>query len=57
MEDEIGGITNAEEAGAGENNEGLTRFVARVLLPLLDSWASRTGIKGVDEGPFLGYDK
>lgn len=56
MEDEIGGIINAEEAGKGEKNEGLTRFVTRALLPLLDSWASRRGISGVDEVGTVGVD-
>ena len=45
-EEGVGGIIKEEDGD--EKREGLTRFVERLLL-LLDSCASRKGIKGVDE--------
>lgn len=54
IEDEICGIINEDE-DRGEKNEGLTRFVERLRL-LLDSWASRKGIKGADEVGKAGAD-
>lgn len=46
-EDDIGGITSADEDGIGEKNEGFTRFAASLLLPMLDSLVSMGSIKGV----------
>lgn len=45
---ETGGIIRAEEEGGGtKKEEGFTRLVVRLLLPV-DSVVSRSGIRGVD---------
>ena len=48
IDEETDGITSAEEVGGGlKNEDGFTRFVARLLL-LMPSGVSRRDIKEVD---------
>lgn len=49
VKDDTGGVTNAEEERDGEKNDGFTRFVARLLFPLLDSRVSEGATRRVDK--------